>query len=178
MSTTAAILKPWLNSAGEIKSERELREISKTWDQAIWNEYLRNYEGSQSELLFSEKAVRLKRENIVETAFGLTSNYQLKSEHRRLVRRVLKSLTKLQRKILRKYIFDDFHQTEIASKLRISEPAVFYHKEAALKRLSEHPELLNFLHLMKEEKDRASLRPSKKKSQILEVYNAELNRQF
>jgi DNA-directed RNA polymerase specialized sigma subunit len=170
--------QPSLREVSENLPDSVLKEVSKNWNLNDWNEYLKTIEGTQSEKLFAKKNNKLQRGNVTDSVFCLSSDYQLKKEHRRLIRRVLKTLTKMQRKVLKKIIFDDFSQAEIALNLNISEPAIFYHKEAALKRLSEHPELLNFLHLMREEKNRKSLRPSKKTSELLEIYYEEVCRRI
>ena len=41
--------KPWLNEDGNIKSEKELKEVYPNWGSSVWNEYLESLEVSQKE---------------------------------------------------------------------------------------------------------------------------------
>ena len=50
-------LKPWLNSDGTMKSDKEIKECSQKWDREKWEEYLNALEGGQKEILVDNQYI-------------------------------------------------------------------------------------------------------------------------
>jgi len=52
--TEARNRKPWLNADGTHKSDKEIQKIMHSWSARTWDDYLKNFEGEQQEILLDK----------------------------------------------------------------------------------------------------------------------------
>lgn len=145
--------RPWLTlSDVEIPTD-QLKEISKSWDEATWEAYLKWYEGSLREVLVKTEHYEILGERVSQSVFELYGHNncpQLQSycDH------ILKLLSPEQESILRKIFFEGRTERQIAFELDCSKTSVSRNKFKALSRLrvNKTAALWTTQHLMRDAK--------------------------
>ncbi len=147
------IKQPWLTSSGVEIPTDQLKEISKSWDEATWEAYLKWYEGSLREVLVKTEHYEILGERVSQSVFelyGHNSCPQLQSycDH------ILKLLSPEQESILRKIFFEGKTERQIAFELDCSKTSVSRNKFKALSRLrvNKTAALWTTQHLMRDAK--------------------------
>lgn len=129
--------RPWLTSSEVEIPIAKLKELSKSWDQSIWEAFLMWLDIGFRELLVRpetyEKLGSRQHETVFEI-YGYESTPELKS----LCDHLLEILTPEQKQILRKVYFDGKTVREIAFELNRSPSFVSKNKFKALSRLKVH----------------------------------------
>ena len=109
----------------------ELKEISKSWDQKTWDEYLNWYQSSQSEKLIGVNLFNKISEDLGEnifSQFGFETN-ELDSE---LCRQILSTLPRHHQRILELIYFEGKTLAAIAKIFKRSITSIHQHKIKAL----------------------------------------------
>ncbi len=124
--------RPWLTASGVERPLDELKEISKSWDEQTWNEYLNWYQSGNSEKLvsnnvFSKVSEELEKKNIFEN-FG----YQSCPELRSFCDQLLRSVPEFQQQILRSIFFEGMTQREVAFDIKKSAGCIAQNKTKAI----------------------------------------------
>ena len=130
--------RPWLTASDVELPTSELKEISKSWDEQIWNDYLNWFQSGCSEKLVSKKVYDTISEelekNIFEN-FGYNACPKLQSFSDHL----LSILPQHQQYILRAIFFEGKSQTAVANEIQKTRACVSQNKLKALKALKrEH----------------------------------------
>ncbi len=126
--------QPWLTSTGvEIPTE-ELRTISQSWDQEIWNAYLSWYQSPRREALVAPGVYNKKGEEMVQSIFE-ENNQEVSSEKQALCEQLLSLLPAMEATVLRLKFFEGRTDREIAALRKISKSGVHDIKNRALSRL-------------------------------------------
>ncbi|MFN3698025.1 MAG: hypothetical protein ACK4VO_11345 [Pseudobdellovibrio sp.] len=145
--------QPWLTSSGVEIPTDQLKEISKSWDEATWEAYLKWYEGSFREVLVKPEHYEILGERVSHSVFDLYGHNtcpQLQS----YCDQILKLLSPEQETVLRKIFFEGKTERQIAFELKRSPSFVSKNKFKALSRLkvNKTAALGSTQHLMREAK--------------------------
>jgi hypothetical protein len=145
--------RPWLTlSDVEIPTD-QLKEISKSWDEATWEAYLKWYEGSFREVLVKPEHYEILGERVSQSVFELYGHNncpQLQS----LCDRILNLISTEQATILRKIFFEGKTIRQISFELNRSRTFVSENKFKAISRLrvNKTAALADAQHLMRDAK--------------------------
>lgn len=128
------IVKPWLTASGVERPPAELKEISKSWDEQIWNDYLNWFQSSCSEKLISKNVFDKISEELEKNIFE-EFGYQSCPKLQDLCEQLLAALPAHQAQILRLYFYEGRTHKEIAFIFGRSDTAISYNKNTALRAL-------------------------------------------
>lgn len=132
--------KPWLDSKGRLKSDKEIETLGQSWSATTWDEYLKATESNSS-----------AQDNITASFFCMDSdtavNGHILLEYLRNINEfesleehlsyALKFLTPRERKILKMKYWQGLSQAQISRKLKISECSVSNTRNRGLKKLKK-----------------------------------------
>ncbi len=121
---STVVKAPWLNLDGKSKSDAEIREISKSWSQETWNEYLETIEGNLKESLLKWPG---SIEHFIEDYSSLLFNLEKEEKNphlRRAVQLALKKLSFREHQVLEMVLLDKKPLRQIAEELQISRRTV------------------------------------------------------
>lgn len=133
--------KSWLDQAGNILSDKELREISKNWNSETWEQFLvETVEGSNSYLredLISPYSYNCALEEMNESIWQCSSSPE-SDDTCELVRRICRDgLTPKQQYIIRMIFWDGFSERKIAEVMNISRSTVVVQKKRGLNKIKD-----------------------------------------
>lgn len=172
--------KPWTDLEGKVLSDKQLREVSRSWDQATWDQFLtETVEGSasyQREELISSYCYDQVLDETAETIWECSTSPEIE-DLCELVRRLCRDyLTPKQQYIIRMTFWDCFSIRQIAEVMNVTHSTVVDQKKAALKKIKH---LLESRQSNFPRYERVSqTRPDQKGSShedILEVYSQEIS---
>lgn len=126
---------PWLNSKGQMLSDKKLKTISRQWDQETWEKYLNYFDGTLSEQQFHPNAYDEMSEKMEKSCWELTQS-DADRDSKSLVNSLFKELSTHQRKILKMIFWDGRSERFVARELKLSRSTVKVIKRRALKRLN------------------------------------------
>lgn len=126
--------KPWLSSTGVEIPTAELKEISKSWDQATWEDYLDWYESSRRDALVAPGVYQKRTEEMTESIFQ-QFNQNTDPKNRALCERLLGSIPEHEAEVIRLIFFHGRTVRQIAAETTHSKSGVHYLKNKALARL-------------------------------------------
>lgn len=129
------VKKPWLNSQGKPLSKDELKQVSKTWDMATWEEYLKTLDVPQRETTTAKFDRLLK---IYENSTAYTLPEVTDEEEGPQTKRLhwaMSLLTQRQQSVLDLIFWQGYSIQETAEKLGITKSAAQSCEEKALKQL-------------------------------------------
>lgn len=126
--------RPWLTSSDvEIPTEK-LKEITKSWDQKIWEDYLDWYQSSCQEKIIDPVALTTIGDECEESIFeefGYDSNY----EDQNFCDFLLSNLNPLEAATLRKCILEGKTERQVAFELNRSSGSISQNKHKAIVKL-------------------------------------------
>ena len=128
------INRPWLTPSEVERPLSELKEISKSWDEQTWNEYLDWFEVGRKDKLVSHFLYNLQGESIEKNIFE-EFGYQSCPKLQSFCDQLLAALPNHQREILRLYFFEGKTNREIAAVFGRADTTISYNKNTALKTL-------------------------------------------
>ena len=126
--------RPWLTVSDVERPLDELKEISKSWDEKTWNEYLDWFEVGRKDQLVSPTLYHIQGESIEKNIFE-EFGYQSCPELRGFCDQLLRSVPEIQQQILRSIFFDGKTQREIAFDIRRSSGCIAQNKTKAIRTL-------------------------------------------
>ena len=133
--------KPWVDSAGEILSDKELREISKKWNAETWEQFLVDtVEGSESyqrEELISPYAYDCALDEMTESIWQCSSSPESEDTCEQVRRICRDHLTPKQQYIVRMIFWDGFSERRVADVMNISRSTVVVQKKRALNKIKD-----------------------------------------
>lgn len=132
------IKKSWLNADGSMKSEQEIKISCVNWSPEMWEEYLKNFESSQKEMLLEQAN---DSESLSEEKFArLYLNLIQQEEYpklRKVIKAALYSLPKNEQQVLHALYWEELSQREAAKKLSLSRTTLTNYRDRGLKRLAD-----------------------------------------
>ncbi len=130
--------RPWLTASEVELPTSELKEISKSWDEQTWNDYLKWFQSGCSEKLVSKKVYDVISEELEKNIFE-NFGYQTCPKLQSFCDHLLSILPSHQQQILRLYFFEGKSLKEIAFKFNRSDRTISYNKNTAITALKrEH----------------------------------------
>ncbi len=123
--------RPWLTASDVERPLDELKEISKSWNEQTWSEYLDWFEVGRKDQLVSPTLYHLQGESIEKNIFE-EFGYQSCPELRSFCDQLLRSVPEFQRQILRSIFFEGKTQREIAFDVRKSAGCIAQNKTKAI----------------------------------------------
>lgn len=126
---------PWLNSKGQMLSDKKLKEISPRWDQDTWEKYLNYLDGTLSEQQFHPNAYEDMSEKMEKSCWELTQS-DADRDSKSLVNSLFRELSTHQRKILKMIFWEGRSERFVARELKLSRSTIKVIKRRALKRLN------------------------------------------
>ncbi len=144
------LIRPWLTVSGVERSTSELREISKSWDEQTWGEYLDWFETGRKDKIVSPHLYDAIADSIEKNIFEELDQKNC-PELRSYCDRLLAELPGHQEFILRSIFFDGKTQSQIAFELNRTKACISQNKFKALARLKrEHDgEILSARRIMR-----------------------------
>ena len=132
--------KPWLDENGNPKSDKQLKEISKTWSESTWEDYLRAFESESKESLLEDP---LEVENLStydhEYFWKLVDRDKTKERSLKRLRDIIQiclgEISPRERTVLRKIFWEDKSERNIANELGISCGSVNVFKKRGLSKI-------------------------------------------
>ena len=107
MKTNRKTKKEWLDNRGRVLPTEQLKEISKSWDQKTWEQFLDSTDGSIEGLqLMSARRLAYKTEYMTNTVFDLWAEKNESEKIKDIVRQGLSGLTERQKQIIEAVYFD------------------------------------------------------------------------
>ena len=119
--------RPWLTASDVERPMEELKEISQSWDEKTWNEYLDWFEIGRKDQLVSPTLYHVQGESIEKNIFQ-EFGYESCPELRSFCDRLLLAVPEIQQHILRSIFFDGKTQREIAFDIRKSAGCIAQNK--------------------------------------------------
>ncbi len=126
--------RPWLTASQVEIPLAELKEISKTWDEQTWNDYLNWFQSGCSEKLISKNVFDKISEEIEKNIFE-EFGYQSCPKLQSFCEQLLAALPAHQAQILRLYFYEGRTHKEIAFIFGRSDRTISYNKNTALRTL-------------------------------------------
>lgn len=129
-------LKPWQNSDGSLKSDDELKKVSKDWSPEQWEDYLKSIEGYRREnVSFSnEELESLSSDDSTVLLYSIAQEEKYPIT-RIAIRACISQLPPQQRQVIELTFWEDLSQYEIAEKMNISRNTVRGYLERAKENL-------------------------------------------
>ncbi len=128
------LTQPWLTVSGVERPTAELKEISKSWDEQIWGEYLNWFETGRKDKLVSPVLYDAIADSIEKNIFEELEQKNC-PELRSYCDQLLAELPKHQEFILRSIFFEGKTQSQIAVELNRTKACISQNKFKALTRL-------------------------------------------
>ncbi len=125
--------RPWLTASNIERSTSELKEISKSWDEQTWSDYLNWFELTQQDKLVSETQYSIERESIVENIF----EDETCPKSQNLCDQLLSVLPHHQQRILRAIFFEGKTERDIAFDFNKSAGCIAQNKNTAIATLKQ-----------------------------------------
>jgi predicted transcriptional regulator len=133
------ISKPWLDKNGKIFSDCELKQISKSWDEDTWNQYLT---ATVDKDISRYETSKKNYPDLVEESEGVwCASGRLPIEVQRRLEIIIRKLPKVQRAVIRGLYYHNFTQSEVAKNLGISQPTVNEAKKSSLNKIKNFLEV-------------------------------------
>ena len=126
--------RPWLTASQVEVPLEELKQISKNWNEQIWNDYLNWFEVGRKDKLVSAALYNILGESIEKNIFE-EFGYQSCPKLQSFCEQLLAVLPAHQAQILRLYFYEGRTHREIAFIFGRSDTAISYNKNTALKAL-------------------------------------------
>ena len=126
---------PWLKPNGKPLDDSRLKKATRSWNMATWNAYLDWYEKPRRESLLREGVYERICEESSRTLFE-DHGHSVDVGLRNFCERQLRSLSKLEAKVLRLLYFEGLTELEAASQTRTTQKAVNKIKWRAISKLS------------------------------------------
>jgi DNA-directed RNA polymerase specialized sigma subunit len=118
-------------------SDLELKQVSKTWDEKTWENYLDWYQSPRHESLVDSNSYDIlcdrNADNTVYEEFG----YETDEAWQSYCERLLKTLPQVEEKVIRLYLYEGLTELEIAKRLNRSQCGVHLIKKRAILRLQK-----------------------------------------
>lgn len=127
-------IRPWLKPDGSEIPTRELREIAKTWDHAMWAAYLKWYESPLREKHVHPYRYDLQLDELRESMFA-GMDQSTKQTKVSLCQRLLANLPEHQQSILKFHFFAGLPYVEIGPRIGRSKQSVHRQRNQALESL-------------------------------------------
>lgn len=127
--------KPWLDEKGHLLSDHELKQISKDWNQEIWEKYLESLDVGLSDRQSHPKDYDEMAEKMEHTCFEF-SQTDTDDETKDKIAKVLVSLSPQQQTIIKMIFWEGRSERFIANKLRVSRYTIKTLKKRALRKLA------------------------------------------
>ena len=128
--------RPWLDKNGQHKSDDEIRKICKNWTPTLWEEYLKNFEEGQREVLFKRPldVERFSNEDHEQARrnFHSRSDFPLLKEK---IAGVVEELSLKEQEVIRLLYWERLSLRESATILKTSKSSVSRLRNRALCRL-------------------------------------------
>lgn len=130
-------LKPWLNSNGLPIVDQELKEISKSWNQKTWDDYLTWFESPLKESQIDSRTYDKMADCIEESIFINTPNHA-NDDIKRYVDYLLELLSPKQCLVLQYIFWHGKSEYELGRHFGVTRSAIRETKQRALERIAKH----------------------------------------
>jgi RNA polymerase sigma factor (sigma-70 family) len=129
------VKKPWLNFQGKPLSKDELKQVSKTWDMATWEEYLKTLDVPQRETT-TAKFDRLLRIYENSTAYTIPEVIdEEENPQNKTLNWAISLLPDRQKTILKLIYWEGYSESQVGEQLNIAKGTVNKLKDRALRHL-------------------------------------------
>lgn len=178
MKTIRKTKKAWLDTRGRMLPTEQLKEVSKSWDEKAWEQFLDSTDGSVEGLqLLSSKRLSCKTDYMTQSIFDLWAEKSDSKEVQQIIQIALAKLTSRQRQVVEATYFDGLSIEGVAAQLGITKSTAFVHLQKALLNLKHHIIVRpNDLTEMRAKENFSVDAPLEIESEIYEVYLSEVNR--
>ena len=132
--------KPWLNGDGKLKSNEEMKKISKSWSADTWEAYLSSLETQQTECLLEDPTQIENLSNEAHEDFWALidrdeQGKRDKSQLRSLIQTCLDVVSPREREILKKIFWENKSERAVADELGISRNSLKVLKSRGLSKI-------------------------------------------
>jgi RNA polymerase sigma factor (sigma-70 family) len=132
--------KPWLNSKGKMRSDRQIKKLGQSWSASTWEEFLKatvDVEDPNEDVTdsfpFMDTVIVANSNEFLSYLRNINEYSSLKV----YLGHALKKLSSRQRQIMRMKYWDGLTAEEIQTNLRISQDTIRTTKAVATKKLKE-----------------------------------------
>lgn len=178
MKTIRRTKKAWLDTRGRMLPTEQLKEVSKSWDEKTWEQFLDSTDGSVEGLqLLSSKRLSCKTDYMTQSIFDLWAEKSDSEEIQQIIQIALEKLTSRQRQVIEATYFDGLSIEGAAAQIGITKSTAFVHLQKALLNLKHHIIVRpNDLTEMRAKENFSVDAPFEIDPEIYEVYLSEANR--
>lgn len=178
MKTNRKAKKEWLDNRGRMLPTEQLKEISKSWNQKTWEQFLDSTDGSIEGLqLMSARRLAYKTEYMTNTVFDLWAEKNESEKIKEILRQGLSAVTERQRQIIEAVYFDGLSIEGAAARFGLSKSTAFVHLQKALLNLKQLITVRpNDLTEVRGQADFSGNAPEGIDPEVYEVYLAETQR--
>lgn len=167
--------KPWFDDSGKLLSNESLKLVSKLWNAETWEQFLQEtIEREQSPQEVVIDGYQMLLEEVSEGIWSKPCSVPL--HVKRKIDEAIKRLSSVNRKIIRGIFWGNLNQSQIAKKLKISQPAVFRAKNFSLNQIKEllQVDVITAAYLIGGSQ-KSTLQNRSRDEEIQEVYGVDLN---